>query len=137
MSARPRLLHGGHLRHLPVVAICTVAALAAGCAEPGSAERVAADAPMHIEASQAFVTFENRSGLPLTDVSIAIVPYGPGEFTRLLPRVENTAKRQVPLTEFRGRDGTPFNMRVARPKSLRVRAQDATGKSYDLVVPWK
>lgn len=114
-----------------------LAVLAAGCSEEGSAARVAEDAPVFVELSQTFVTLQNRSGLPLAEVSITIVPHGPTEFTRLLSRVENSGKRQVPLTEFRSRDGTPLNLRVVRPKSVRVRAQDVAGKSYELEVPWK
>lgn len=121
----------------PLGALFVVAVLSAGCSGQGSSERAVADAPFLVEVSQGFVTFQNRSGLPLTDISIAIVPYGPGEFTRLLPRVENTVKRQVPLNEFRSRDGTPFNTRVVRPKLLRVRAQDAAGKTYEIEIPWK
>lgn len=133
----PRPLHGRDLRWLAAVAVCAVTVLAAGCSGQGSAERAGADAPMRLEVSQGSVTFQNRSGQPLTDVSIVIVPYGPGEFTRLLSRVENTGKRQVPLNEFRGRDGTPFNSRVVRPKAVRVRAQDMSGKNYELEVPWR
>jgi hypothetical protein len=137
MATRPRPLHGWHTRHLPVVAMFAVTVLAAGCSNQGSAERLPADAPVLLESSQTFVTFQNRAGLALTDVSIAIVPYARTEFTRLVSRVENLEKRQIPLNEFRSRDGTPFNLRAVRPKSLRVRARDATGKSYDVEVPWK
>lgn len=136
MATRPRSLHRRYLRQLSVASLSAVTALAAACS-PGSAERAAADAPMLVETSQTFVTFHNRAGLTLADVSIVIVPYGPGEFTRLLPRVESSGKRQIPLNEFRGRDGTPFNLRVVRPKAIRVRAQDTTGKTYELEVPWR
>jgi hypothetical protein len=111
--------------------------LTAGCAGQGSAGGAGADSPVLLEISQGAVTFQNKSGQPLTDVTLVIVPYGPGEFTRLLSRVENTGRRQVPLTEFRGRDGTPFNSRVVRAKAVRVRAQDMSGKNYELEVPWR
>jgi hypothetical protein len=135
MATRPRPLHGRH--RLPVVALFALAVLAAGCSEEGSAARLADDAPVLIEPSGTFVTLQNRSGVPLADVTITIVPHGPTQFMRLLSRVENSGKRQVPLSEFRSRDGTPLNLRVVRPKSVRVRAQDVAGKTYELEVPWK
>lgn len=122
---------------LPIAAVLTAAALAAGCAEEGSAERAPADSPLLLEPSQSYVTFTNRAGLPLVEVRVSIVPYGPTEFTRVLPRVENSAKRQIPLNEFRSRDGTGFNLRVSRAKAVRVTAKDLNGKAYESEVPWR
>jgi hypothetical protein len=137
MAIYPRPQRGRHLRCVPVAALFVSVFLTVACSDE-SPERAAADAAIQLElSSQGFVTFLNRSGLPLSDVSIALVPYGPGEFTKLLPRVENTGKRQVALSEFRARDGTAFNPRVARGKVLRVRAQDSTGKSYETEIPFK
>jgi hypothetical protein len=119
-------------------AVCVVAFVSWGCSGGGgTTETVSADSPLLIETSQGIVKFQNRTGVTLTDVSISIVPYGPGEFTRRLSRIENTGRREVSATEFRGRDGTPLNLRVTRPKLVRVKAQDATGKSYDAEVSWK
>lgn len=120
-----------------VAVLSLVACVSWGCSDAGSAETVSADAPLVIETSQAFVTFQNRTGLPLNEVEISILPYGPGEYRRRLTRIENTMKREVPLTQFQGRDGTPFNLRVTRPKAVRVKAQDAAGKSYEIEVPWR
>jgi hypothetical protein len=118
-------------------ALCVAAVLATGCSDRGSTQPVSADAPIGVETSQAFVTVHNRSGLPLTAISITILPYGPGEFTRQVSRLENTIKREVPLREFRGRDGAALNLRVTRPKSVRIRAEDVAGKIHELEVPWK
>lgn len=126
-----------HRRHLVPAVLMLAAALATGCAEEGSAELVSADAPVLIEPSQSYVTFQNRAGLPLVEVTVSILPYGPAEYTRILTRIENTGKRQIPLNEFRSRDGTVFNLRVSRPKAVRVRAKDLNGKNYELEVPWK
>jgi hypothetical protein len=101
-------------------------------------EPTATDTPIVLEVSPTMVTFQNKTGLPLMSVTLAILPYGPGpEFTRRLSRIENTIKREVPLGEFRGRDGTPLNLRVTRPKSVKLQAEDATGKKYEVEVPWK
>jgi hypothetical protein len=119
-------------------ALSVAAVLATGCASGGMPEPTAVDAPIVVEVSPSLITFQNRTGLPLTTVTIAILPYGPGgEFTRRFSRIENTIKREVALSEFRGRDGTPLNLRVTRPKSVRVRAEDQTGKTYEVEVPWK
>jgi hypothetical protein len=133
--SRLRLLH---CRSLVLAAVLlSAAALAAGCAEEGSAELAAADSPVLVEPSQAYVTVTNRAGLPLVEVRVSIVPYGPTEFTRVVTRIENTAKRQIPLNEFRSRDGTTFNLRVSRAKAVRVTAKDLNGKSYEAEVPWR
>ena len=121
-----------------LAAVLVAVALASGCSNQGSAARASADAAIPLEVSPTMVTFQNKTGMPLMSVTLAILPYGPGgEFTRRLSRVENTIKRDVPLGEFRGRDGTPLNLRVTRPKSVRLKAEDATGKSYEVEVPWK
>lgn len=119
-------------------ALCVVALVSWGCSGGGgTAETVSADAPLLVETAQGIVKFQNRTGVTLQEVSISILPYGPGEFTRRLSRIENTGRRELAATEFRGRDGTPLNLRVTRPKLVRVKAQDSSGKSYDAEVSWK
>ena len=54
---------------------------------------------------------------------------------KFVPRIENSAKRQILLSEFRSREGTPFNVRLARPKAVRLRARDTAGNSYDIESP--
>jgi hypothetical protein len=120
-----------------VVALSVVALVSWGCSGSGAAETVSADAPIVVETSQGVVTFQNRTGVTLSEVSISVLPYGPGEFTRRMSRIENTGKRSVSAGEFRGRDGTPLNLRVTRAKLVRLHAQDSTGKAYDVEVPWK
>lgn len=123
--------------HLFVLLLCVLAGLPAGCSKKSSAAAVNEDAPVRVQTSTTLLTFENRAGLPLTDLSIAIVPYARTEFVRNILRVESSEKRQIPLNEFRSRDGTVFNLRAVRPKSVRVRARDATGKKYEVEMPWQ
>ena len=119
-------------------ALSVVAVLATGCASGGMPEPTSANASIPLEVSPTMVTFQNKTGLPLMSVTLSILPYGPGgEFTRRLSRVENTIKREVPISDFRGRDGTPLNLRVTRPKTVRLKAEDATGKTHEVEVPWK
>jgi hypothetical protein len=136
-ASRLRRLHrrASIARAFTVLLIATGAV--SGCAEEGSAERTPpADAPVLLEPSPAYVTFTNRAGLPLVDIRISIVPYGPTEFTRVVPRVENTAMRQIPVNEFRSRDGTVFNPRVTRARAVRLTAKDLNGKAYEIEMPW-
>ena len=130
------MARGSIIRGNAFAALCVVALVSWGCSG-GSPEAVAADSPLLVETSQGIVKFQNRTGVTLTEVSITILPYGPGEFTNRMSRIENTGRREVSATSFRGRDGTPLNLRVTRPKLVRVTAQDSTGKSYDAEVAWK
>jgi len=41
------------------------------------------------------------------------------------------------LDVLRSRDGTPFSLRVIKPKSIRIKATDLNGKAYDFEIPWK
>lgn len=121
-----------------LIVVFVAASVVLGCSSQGSPERASADAAIPLEISSGGITFQNKTGAPLMSVTLAILPYGPGgEFTRRLSRIENTIKREVPLGDFRGRDGTPLNLRVTRPKSVRLKAEDATGKTYEVEVPWK
>jgi hypothetical protein len=109
----------------------------AACSEQGTASQ-AANAPVKVQISQMFITVKNDSGVPLTDVIVSIVP--PGRMTLYsssMGRLENAESRDVMLGDFRGRDGTPFNLRVANPKSVEVKGTGADGKTYDVSVPWK
>lgn len=91
-----------------------------------------------LQADSFSVTVANRVGQPLTDVRIAINPYGTATvYTTSLSRLESTEKRDLSLAEFRGRDGTPFSLRIARPKTITVTAVDLLGEKYEMTVPWK
>ena len=95
------------------------------------------NAPIGIQTSQLSVLVENKVGMALTDVAVAIVPIGGAvEFTTFVGRMEGAEKRDVSLGDFRGRDGTGFSLRVVRPKTVRVTAKDVTGKAYKVERPW-
>jgi hypothetical protein len=118
---------------LGVAGILSLAQL--GCGSGGAVNQ--ADAPIRVENTQMFVTVENRSGLNLRDVSVRIVPAGAStEFVTSVYRMENGEKRDFTLGSFRGRDGTPFNLRVVRPRSVKVSATDLNGKTVEVEVPW-
>jgi hypothetical protein len=91
-----------------------------------------------VETSQFSVVIENKVGMPLVDVQVAIVPVGGAtQFTKMAGRMENGEKRDLALGGFYGRDGTTFSLRVVRPKTVRVTAKDLNNKPIQIDVPWK
>jgi hypothetical protein len=110
--------------------------LSAGCSEGGRAQQ-SGNSPLEVQTSQMFLTIRNTVGVPLVDVTIAIVPVGAQtEFTKFFGRIESTEKRDIALTDFYGRDGTTFNLRLIRPRSIRIKARDLTGKDYQAELDW-
>ncbi len=123
-----------HVRH--VVSVLAVLAVGAcgGVMPPAQPE----SAPLRIENTQMFITVENRSGLALREVTIQIVPVGRAtDFSIIVPRLENGDKRDFPLGNFRGRDGTPFNLRVVRPKSVKVSGTNINNAVVEAEVAWQ
>lgn len=115
-----------------------VGAVALVACAGASGPALPADAPIGIENTQMFVTVENRSGLALRDVQVRIVPMGGGtEFIASVYRLENGEKRDFPVGNFRGRDGTPLNLRVVRPKSIKVSGTDINNRTIEVETAWK
>src|SRR5713226_288238 len=72
----------------------------AGCSEQGAANQ-AANAPIKVEISQMFLTIKNDAGVPLTDVTISIVPpTRTTVYTKYLGRLENSESHDLMLGEF-------------------------------------
>jgi len=93
---------------------------------------------VNIELTSFSLGVENRTGQTLTDVVVAIRPVGNYTvFTKEIPRLDVGQKREMTLSEFRGRDGTPFNLRVVRPKDISVTAVDLSGQEHEMSMPWK
>ena len=85
--------------------------------------------------SPPFALVENKTAHPLIDVELAIKS-GMLSFTNRVSRLEANEKRQLRLADFTSRDGTSFNLRVARPKEITVTARDLDGKTFDTTLPW-
>ena len=110
-----------------------LAVVACGGGPPAQAK----DSPIAIRTSQLSVVIENKVGMPLTDVDVAIVPIGGAtEFKKFVGRMESAEKRDLSLGGFYGRDGTTFNLRVVRPKAVRVTGKDLNAKAYNVEAPW-
>jgi hypothetical protein len=111
--------------------------LALSACSGGGFSGQAKDAPIHVEASQLSVTIENKAGLPLQDLEVAILPIGGGTpFTHIVGRMDDGEKRESAIDEFRDRDGMRLSLRMTRAKTVRVTAKDLTGKAYNVEVPW-
>lgn len=104
----------------------------------GGATGDSGPAPFKIEQSQLFITIENTSGTSLTDIRVAIVPVGRATlFTTSIGRMDGGERRDLSLGSFNGRDGTPFNLRVVRPKAIQITATDLNGKPHEMEIGWK
>jgi hypothetical protein len=96
------------------------------------------NSPIGIQASQMSILIENKVGMPLLDVDVAIMPIGGvTQFNKRVGRMESAEKRDLRPGDFYGRDGTTFSLRVVRPKSIRVTAKDLNGKAYNVEAPWQ
>jgi hypothetical protein len=125
---------------LPLAVTLTLITLApclAGCSEQGSASQPS-DAPVKVQISHMFITVKNDAGVPLTDVTVSIVPpMRTTIYTKFFGRLENGESRDISLGDFRGRDSTPFSQRVVTPKSVEVKGTGIDGKTYSVSVPWR
>jgi hypothetical protein len=96
------------------------------------------NALVEVETSPIYLTIENKAGKPLLDVHVAIVPVGGvTQFTTSVGRMETAEKRNLSIGDFRGRDGTPLDLRVSKPKTVRVTAKDLDGNVIESAKPWK
>jgi hypothetical protein len=117
--------------------LVALALLVGGCSDQGAASQDA-NAPVKIEISQMYVTVRNASGLALNDVSVSVVPMGRTTiFSKFVGRLENAQSRNIMLGEFIGRDGTPFSLRVVKPRSVEVKGKDVNGRDYTTEMAWR
>src|SRR5438105_2800174 len=86
--------------------------------------------------SPPIITVENRTTQPLVDVDLAIKS-GMLTFTDRVTRLEANEKRTIRHGDFTSRDGTSFNLRVARPREVAVRARNLDGKEFEATLPWQ
>ena len=106
-----------------------------GCSEQGSAEQMSS--PVAITTRNTTVSIENRAGQPLTNVRLAVIPFGRPEYSKSLLPINVAERRDVPIGELTNAEGTLFNAMLVRPKLVRVTATDPAGKQYEVEVPWR
>jgi hypothetical protein len=110
--------------------------LAGACSEQSTAQDE--NAPLKIQTSQMYVTVRNDAGLALNDVEVSIVPVGRTTvFNKFVGRLENSESRNIMLGDFFGRDGTPFSLRVVKPRSVEAKGKDVKGQTYTADVGWR
>ena len=128
-----------HWRRRPAILAAAVAAGALSCLQCGAGGGASEQtAPVRIEPSRIYITVENTSAATLRTVQVHVVPHGEATLFSASPTsLAGGEKRDFPLGSFRGRDGTPLDLRVARIKSVRVTATDTQGKPLQAEVPWK
>jgi hypothetical protein len=130
-------------RALVVLGILAFAWVASGCASSARDNGAVgtsgqANNAIVVKTSQLYVTVENRAGSPLVDTQIVIDPVGaPLSFSRTIARIENGEAKDVAVADFRSQDGTSLNRGFVRPKKVTVKAEDLTGKKYEVSVPWQ
>lgn len=118
--------------------LSVLVATAAGAACSGAPAAQDPNAPIAIRTSQTYITVENRAGLPLSDIDVVILPVGGAtQYKKFISRIDTLQKQNLALDEFSSRDGTRFNLRVARPKTVRITAKDINNKAYQVEVPWQ
>ena len=126
-----------HLR-AATAGLCTLLLalfLTPGCAGLGSAAD--ADAPVRIDIAEQSIRVENRAGVPLVNIRVSLFVQRGVEFTKVLPSLGDAQTREIRFYELVGRDGSRFSRMSPQPKTVRLLASDAGGRSYELEMPWK
>jgi hypothetical protein len=82
------------------------------------------------------IVVQNRMPQALVDVNLTIKS-GMLNFTDRISRLEANERRQIRQGDFTSRDGTSFNLRVARPKEIAATARTLDGKTFDATLPWQ
>ena len=119
-----------------MVGVVALAVVSFGC--DSGASSMENDGSFEIQTSQLFVSVTNTAGQPLMSIRVAIIPVGrQTEFSTSHARMESSERRDFSLAQFRGRDGTDFNLRVHNPRSVKVTAVNLNGETHTVEVPWE
>jgi hypothetical protein len=127
---------------VPSAAALLTACVLAGCssgpkAEAGAVGTAGSHPTIGLSFSQTYLTIENRTGVPIVDTQIEIVPGGlMPPFRTTLSRIEADGKQDVPFNRFRGNDGTQFRRGVGRARRVRITATDINGRQYRQELPF-
>jgi hypothetical protein len=121
-----------------LVLVSIVVACGGTSGEPGAVGTTGdASSTINVRITGQFVAVENRSGSPLNDVQVTIIPTaGTVRYEAAIPRLEPGEARNVALDSFRGANGVTLNRMFVRPREVTVRATDQFGKALATSVPW-
>jgi len=119
------------------VALAGAALASATCSSSGGSG-AAENALIGVQTSPLWITVENKAGMALTDIVIEVIPVGSQvAYSTRHWRLESGEKRDFASNSLRARDNTPFNIRVSRPKAVKVSGKDVAGKVVQVEVPWR
>jgi hypothetical protein len=126
---------------VPLVGAVALGSILTACSGSGAGGAIGTsgqtEAFVHVDTSSPpIIMIENRTAQPLVDVTLSIKS-GMLVFTDRVSRLEANEKRPIRHTDFTSRDGTSFNLRIARPKEVAVSAKNLDGKSFDATMPWR
>jgi hypothetical protein len=123
-------------RYLTAALVAIFSLSFAACSQQGPSS--GESSLIEIETSQLRVTVTNRAGMAITDVTVEVVPVGGATiYTSSIYRLENGSKQNFGINSFRGRDGTPLDLRVAKPKSVRVKCTTIDGNPLVVEERWR
>src|SRR5437867_3339132 len=105
-----------HRRPLVVFAAVALLVVSTACSSATGSQREAATvgssgataAAIGVDTTPSFITIENRAGLPLVDVNVAVQATNGLSFSTSVPRLESGVKRDVSLANLRSPDGTSY-----------------------------
>ena len=126
---------------VPLVGAVALGSILTACSSGGATSAVGTSGQTNSfltvdVSSPPLITVQNRMAQPLIDVNIAIKS-GMLTFTDRISRLEANERRPVRQGDFTSRDGTSFNLRVARPKEIGVSAKNLEGKAFEATLPWQ
>lgn len=129
-------MHTRSRRWLVSVVVCA-AVVGASCGPAGASSGKVTGGPIELEITPFFVTVGNRSGTAVRNVKLEIFPAGRQMvFSATHFRLESNADKDFSFNDLRGSDGTPFNLRIHKPRTVRVTAEGIDGTSHELEMPW-
>ncbi|HJO38135.1 MAG: hypothetical protein QGF21_00865 [Vicinamibacterales bacterium] len=113
-----------------------ISVVVAGCGSGVAMENIGG--PIDIEVTQLFINVTNRTGTAIADVKLEVFPVGRQMvFSVTQYRLESEALKKFSMSDLRGSDGTPFNLRVHRPQSVKVSAEGVDGSLHAIEIPWE
>jgi len=140
MTWVPRRVLVHRLQILPLVGAIAFGSILSACSKTASgAVGTSGQSDLFVAVDTSappVVTIENRTAQPLVDVNVTIKS-GILTFTDRVSRLEANEKRPIRHGDFTSRDGTSFNLRVARPREVVVSAKNLEGKAFESTLPWQ
>jgi hypothetical protein len=128
-------------RIIPLVAAVALGSILSACSSGSANGAVGTSGQINTfvtvdTSSLPLIVVQNRTPQPLVDVNITIKS-GILSFTDRISRLEVNERRQIRQGDFTSRDGTSFNLRVARPREIAATGKNLEGKTFDATLPWQ